>query len=120
MEIYKEFKFEAAHKLPNVPEGHQCGRLHGHSFKVRVTVSGEVDKDTGWIIDFSDIKSVVKPIIGRLDHHYLNDIPGLENPTSENLAIWIWEQVKPKLDILSEIFVSETCTSGCTYTGERK
>ncbi|GAA5213728.1 6-carboxytetrahydropterin synthase QueD [Corallincola platygyrae] len=117
MKIYKDFTFEAAHQLPNVPEGHKCGRLHGHSFKVRLTVEGDVDPHTGWIIDFADIKGVFKPIYNRLDHHYLNDIEGLENPTSEVIAEWIWNQVKPELPLLAEVEVKETCTCGCIYRG---
>lgn len=117
MEIYKSFRIEAAHRLPNVPEGHKCGRLHGHSFEVEIHVAGEPDPVTGWIIDFADIKSVFKPIYEQLDHHYLNDIEGLENPTSENLAIWIWNKLKPELPALDKIVVKETCTSGCVYRG---
>ena len=118
MEIFKEFSFEAAHKLPNVPAGHKCGRLHGHSFYVKIYVAGDVDPLTGWIMDFSDIKTVFKPIYDQLDHYYLNDIHGLENPTSENIAKWIWNRLKPELPILSKIEIRETCTSGCLYQGE--
>lgn len=121
MEIFKEFTFEAAHRLPNLPSDHKCSRLHGHSFRVRLYVSGEPDPHTGWVLDFGDIKKVFKPIIDNyLDHYYLNDIEGLENPTSEQLAIWIWNKVKPKLNILSRVEVFETCTSGCIYTGPAK
>ncbi|CAH0992500.1 6-carboxy-5,6,7,8-tetrahydropterin synthase [Sinobacterium norvegicum] len=118
MEIYKDFVFEAAHKLPNVAEGHQCGRLHGHSFHVRLYIKGEVDEKTGWIMDFGDIKAIFKPIYDRLDHYYLNDIEGLENPTSEVLAKWIWQQLKPRLKELDKIEIKETCTSGCIYRGD--
>ena len=118
MDIYKEFTFEAAHLLPNVPEGHKCARLHGHSFMVRITVSDEVDKHLGWVMDFSDLKQVFDPIYQQLDHHYLNEIAGLENPTSENLCRWIWQQLKPNLPKLSKIELKETCTSGCIYRGE--
>lgn len=118
MELYKDFRFEAAHRLPNVPEGHKCARLHGHSFLVRVTVCGEVDPVTGWLMDFDDIKEAFRPIMDRLDHYYLNDIPGLENPTSEILAKWIWHELKPRLPELSAIEVRETCTVGCIYRGE--
>ncbi|WP_426415270.1 6-carboxytetrahydropterin synthase QueD [Aestuariirhabdus sp. LZHN29] len=118
MEIYKDFTFEAAHRLPNVPAGHKCGRLHGHSFQVRIVVEGEVDTQSGWIIDFAELKSAFKPIYERLDHYYLNDIEGLENPTSENLARWIWQQLKPGLALLSRIEVKETCTCGCVYHGD--
>lgn len=117
MEIYKEFSFEAAHSLPNVPEGHKCGRLHGHSYKVQIHVKGEPDAELGWIMDFSDIKKIVRPLIRELDHYFLNDIPGLENPTSENLAIWIWDKLKPLLPELSKVVICETCTSGCVYQG---
>ena len=118
MEIYKEFTFEAAHLLPNVPAGHKCGRLHGHSFRIEVHVAGELDTTLGWIMDYADIKRLVKPVIAQLDHYYLNDIPGLENPTSEVIAHWLWQQLKPSLSLLSKIVVKETCTSGCVYTGE--
>ncbi|ROS01317.1 preQ(0) biosynthesis protein QueD [Sinobacterium caligoides] len=118
MEIYKDFIFEAAHLLPNVPAGHKCGRLHGHSFHVRLYISGEIGEKSGWIMDFGDIKGIFKPIYDRLDHYYLNDIPGLENPTSEVLAKWIWQQLKPELPQLSCIEIKETCTSGCIYRGE--
>ena len=118
MEIFKVFTFEAAHRLPNVPEGHKCARLHGHSFRVEIHVRGEVGSHSGWVMDFADVKKAFQPIYDRLDHYYLNDIPGLENPTSENLAAWIWENLKPGLPLLSRIVVHETCTSGCTYTGE--
>ena len=118
MEIYKEFTFESAHRLPNVPEGHKCARLHGHSFKARIYVSGNVSAHEGWIMDFSDLKAAFKPLYDQLDHHYLNDIEGLENPTSENLAIWIWEHLKPNLPQLSKVEIKETCTSGCVYSGK--
>ena len=118
MEIFKEFQFEAAHLLPNVPPGHKCGRLHGHSFKAVLYVSGPVGVDTGWVMDFGDVKKVFAPFYDRLDHHYLNEIEGLENPTSEVLARWIWQNLKPALPGLSKVCISETCTSGCIYQGE--
>lgn len=118
MTIWKEFGFEAAHLLPNVPEGHKCARLHGHSFKVMIYVSGPVGAHSGWVIDFADIKTAFKPILDRLDHYYLNEIEGLENPTSEILARWIWVRLAPNLPGLSRIVVQETCTSGCSYEGE--
>ena len=118
MEIYKAFSIEAAHRLPNLPESHKCYRLHGHSFKIEVHVTGEVDQKTGWIMDFADISAAFKPLFERLDHHYLNEIEGLENPTSENLARWIWRQLKPALPLLSSVVVRETCTAGCIYVGD--
>lgn len=118
MEIYKEFIFEAAHKLPHVPEGHKCGRLHGHSFRGRLYASGPIGEDTGWVMDFAEIKRIFKPVYEKLDHHYLNDIPGLENPTSEVLAKWLWDQLKPQMPLLSRVVINETCTSGTIYIGK--
>ena len=117
MDIFKVFRIEAAHRLPNVPPGHKCSRLHGHSFAVELSVSGEPGADTGWVMDFADVKQAFQPLYDQLDHHYLNDIAGLENPTSEQLAIWIWQRLKPALPQLSCVTVHETCTSGCRYTG---
>lgn len=118
MEIFKEFTFEAAHRLPMVPEGHKCARLHGHSFNIAIYVSGPVIEDAGWVMDFADIGTAFKPIYEQLDHHYLNEIVGLENPTSENIAVWIWSKLKPNLDLLDKIVIRETCNSGCVYKGE--
>lgn len=118
MVIFKSFTFEAAHRLPNVPADHKCARLHGHSFRVEVMVAGEVGEASGWVMDFGDVKAAFEPLRDALDHRYLNDIPGLENPTSENIAIWIWQRLKPNLPLLSRIVVHETCTSGCSYTGD--
>ncbi len=118
MEIYKEFTFEAAHRLPNVPAGHKCERLHGHSFRVRVVVRGPVDPRAGWVMDFGDLKDAFRPVHDRLDHRYLNEIEGLENPTSEQIAYWIWCELAPRLPWLAAVEVRETCTSGCVYRGE--
>ena len=118
MEIFKEFTFEAAHHLPNVPPGHKCARLHGHSFRVEVVVSGPVGAQSGWVMDFADLKAIFQPVYEALDHRYLNEIAGLENPTSENIARWIWSRLKPDLPNLSRLVVRETCTSGCIYWGE--
>ena len=118
MEIFKQFTFEAAHRLPNVPEGHKCGRLHGHSFRVAIHVRGIVDSDVGWVMDFPEITKAFQPLYDQLDHHHLNDIEGLSNPTSENLARWIWDRLCPALPGLSKIVIQETCTSGCIYQGE--
>jgi 6-pyruvoyltetrahydropterin/6-carboxytetrahydropterin synthase len=120
MEIWKEFGFEAAHRLPHVPEGHKCGRLHGHSFRVRVALSGVPGIESGWVLDFADLKKAWAPLDDILDHRYLNEIPGLENPTSEILAVWIWDMLAPTLGCLSAISVQETCTAGCVYRGPGK
>ncbi len=116
-EIFVELGFEAAHRLPNVPEGHKCARLHGHSFKVEVHVTGPVGADTGWVIDYAEVRAAASPVTGELDHRYLNEIEGLENPTSEVLARWIWDRLARALEGLSAIVVRETCTSGCIYRG---
>jgi 6-pyruvoyltetrahydropterin/6-carboxytetrahydropterin synthase len=115
--LSKQFHFEAAHDLPTFPEGHKCRRLHGHSFRFDVIVEGEVDPARGYLIDYGDIKKIVDPLVKRLDHYYLNEIEGLENSTSEMLAKWIWDRLKPDLPLLSEIIVYETCTSRCEYRG---
>ncbi|MGE5624496.1 MAG: 6-carboxytetrahydropterin synthase QueD [Bacillota bacterium] len=117
MEIYKAFHLEAAHRLPNLPPEHKCSRLHGHSFRVEIHVTGPVDPKTGWIMDFADLKQAFAPVFDALDHRYLNEVPGLENPTSENLARWIWQKLKPGLPALSKVVIAETCTSGCVYQG---
>jgi len=117
MEIFKEFRIEAAHRLPHVPADHKCARLHGHSFRVGVHLSGALDPHSGWVRDFADIATAMRTIHEQLDHRYLNDIGGLENPTSEVLAVWIWERLKPSLPQLARIVIHETCTSGCEYRG---
>jgi 6-pyruvoyltetrahydropterin/6-carboxytetrahydropterin synthase len=116
-EIFKEFTIEAAHLLPNVAPGHKCGRLHGHSFRIRICVTGPVGEASGWVMDFADIKAAFKPIEDVLDHNYLNDIEGLANPTSEVLAKWIWIRLETSLPGLCKVWVFETCTSGCEYRG---
>jgi 6-pyruvoyltetrahydropterin/6-carboxytetrahydropterin synthase len=118
MEIYKEFTFEAAHRLPHVPPGHKCGRLHGHSWKITLYARGAVDVHAGWVMDYARIRDIFEPIHQQLDHHYMNEIEGLENPTSEVLAKWIWTRLKPKLPELSKVVINETCTTGCIYAGE--
>lgn len=117
MEIFKEFTFEAAHRLPNVPPEHKCARLHGHSYRVAIHLEGDVDPKTGWVTDFGDITYATKPLIAQLDHYYLNEIVGLENPTSEVVAQWIWDRLASLLPHLSQVSVRETCTSGCNYRG---
>jgi 6-pyruvoyltetrahydropterin/6-carboxytetrahydropterin synthase len=116
VELFREFSFEAAHRLPNVPAAHKCARLHGHSYHVEVRVQGPVNAQSGWVMDFAEITTAFAPVREQLDHHYLNEIPGLENPTSENLAVWIWDRLRDALP-LSAIVVRETHTSGCVYRG---
>ena len=116
--LTRDFTFEAAHLLPNAPEGHKCRRLHGHSFRVEVTVEGEVDPRTGWFLDYGVIKDAVEPLRRQLDHYYLNEVAGLENATSENLAGWLWTRLKPALPSLARITVHETCEARCEYEGK--
>lgn len=118
MVIFKCFSIEAAHRLPNVPSGHKCARLHGHSYRVEVHIQGTVGAETGWIMDFAEIQKNFQPLFEQLDHHYLNEVEGLSNPTSENIAKWIWQRLRPALPALSKIVIHETCTSGCAYQGE--
>jgi 6-pyruvoyltetrahydropterin/6-carboxytetrahydropterin synthase len=117
MEIFNIYHLEAARRLPGLPDSHPCSRLHGHSFRIEIFVSGPVDLTTGWVMDFADLDAAFEPIRSRLDHRCLNDIPGLENPTSENLAQWIWQELQPAVPGLSKIVVRETHRSGCVYTG---
>jgi 6-pyruvoyltetrahydropterin/6-carboxytetrahydropterin synthase len=116
--LVKTFTFEAAHRLPTFPEGHKCRRLHGHSYRVDVVVAGEVDPAQGYLVDFGDVRAACEPLRQRLDHYYLNEIEGLENPTAEMLAAWIWQRLKPGLPQLAEIVIHETCLSRCEFRGE--
>ncbi len=115
--LEKEFGFEAAHRLPRVAEGHKCSRLHGHSFRVTLEVEGPVNQNQGWLVDYADIKAAYEPVRDELDHRYLNEIEGLENPTSEILAAWIYDRVRPRLPQLKRVTVAETCTTRCVYEG---
>lgn len=118
VELRKTFQFEAAHLLPQLPPDHKCRRLHGHSFQAEIVVAGECNAQLGWLIDYADISEAFRPLWEQLDHRYLNEIPGLENPTSENVARWIWDRLKPRLPLLTEVIVAETCTARCVYRGE--
>ena len=115
--LVHEFRFEAAHRLPKVAPGHKCARLHGHSYKVEVAITGAVDEETGWLIDFGQLHAAWAPIHERLDHNYLNDIPGLENPTSEILARWLWRELLAAFPGLSRVTVWETTDARCEYEG---
>lgn len=117
VELVKDFRFEAAHWLPQVPEGHKCRRIHGHSFRGEVAVRGPVDPVLGWVIDFADLRRAIDPVVRDLDHYLLNEIAGLENPTSERVAIWIWNRLAPELPLLHRVTIEETCTSRCHYYG---
>ena len=116
--LVHEFRFEAAHRLPKVPEGHKCARLHGHSYKIEVAVAGPVDPNTGWFIDFQHLYDAWAPIHDVLDHHYLTEVEGLENPTSEVLAGWLFARLRKPLPSLERITVWETCEARCEYEGK--
>lgn len=117
MRISKVFQIEAAHRLPHVPEGHKCARVHGHSFRIEVHVEGPLDPRLGWVMDYADVKAAFAPLFDALDHRYLNEVEGLDNPTSEHLALWVWRRLKPRLPGLARVVVHETCNSACTYEG---
>lgn len=117
IELRKEFCFEAAHRLPGVPATHKCARLHGHSFRVEVVLDGPVDPSSGWLVDFAQVDDAFAPLLDQLDHHCLNDIEGLANPTSEVLALWIWDRLHPRLPMLCAVTVHETHDASCTYRG---
>ena len=118
MQIFKQFTFDSAHFLPNVPVGHKCKEIHGHTYILTVYITGELVKDLEWVMDFSDLKKVSEPIVDTLDHKLMNNIAGLENPTCEKIAIWIWDKIKPDLPLLKRIELNETPTSGVVYEGK--
>ena len=118
VKLVHEFRFEAAHRLPKVPAGHKCARLHGHSFRVELAIAGPVNQETGWFIDFQDLHDAWEPLFEQLDHHYLNEVQGLENPTSELMAGWIWKGIRAKIPVLCRVSVFETCEVRCDYEGE--
>jgi len=118
MDIFNIYHIEAARRLPKLPDYHPCSRVHGHSFRIEIHIGGPVDPDTGWVIDFAELDAAFAPVKAQIDHRYLNDIPGLENPTSERLAQWVWQKLKPALPGLSKIVVQETQQSGCVYCGD--
>ena len=118
VELSHKFSFDSAHSLPNVPEDHKCRRLHGHTFHVEVLVQGTVGETSGWVMDYGQLKEVVRPVIALLDHRHLNEIDGLENPTSEHIAMWIWKRITDGLPGLSCVSIHETCNTGCHYRGQ--
>jgi 6-pyruvoyltetrahydropterin/6-carboxytetrahydropterin synthase len=115
--LVKSFQIEAAHRLPLLPKGHKCERLHGHSFRIELRLEGECDPKLGWLMDYADISAAFQPVFKELDHHYLNEVKGLENPTSEVLSKWIWDRLKPALPLLTCVSIAETCNSRAEYSG---
>ena len=118
LEIYKTFRFEAAHRLTGVPPTHKCSMMHGHSYEIQVWLRGPADSQTGFVMDFGDLAKACAPVFERLDHAILNEIEGLKNPTSENMSVWLWNTLKPQLTMLSKIVIKETESSGCVYSGQ--
>ncbi|MBL8290786.1 MAG: 6-carboxytetrahydropterin synthase QueD [Bryobacterales bacterium] len=117
MRIYKDFHFDAAHWLPNVPEDHKCHRLHGHKYQVRVWCAGEFDA-RGFIVDYAEIDAAFRPVLEDLDHRLLNDVEGLTNPTTELLAVWIFARLRGLMPQLSAVEIRESATTGCFYEGD--
>jgi 6-pyruvoyltetrahydropterin/6-carboxytetrahydropterin synthase len=117
MEIYKSFRFDAAHRLTGVPDTHKCSAMHGHSYEIQIHVRGPVDPQTGFVMDYGDLAKACDPLFEEMDHAILNEIDGLENPTSENMSVWLWNRLKPELPLLSKIIIKETPSSGCIYEG---
>jgi len=117
MEIFREFTFDAAHRLDHLPPGHKCARLHGHTYRLTVYLDGPLDPTMGWVVDFAEVKRLTQRVLEPLDHHLLNDVPGLEQPTTERIAMWVWDRLKPELPQLSKVVLWENANSGCTYTG---
>lgn len=118
IELRKSFRLDAAHYLPHLPKTAKCARLHGHSFTVEVAVAGELDPNRGWVMDYGEIAAAVQPLLEQLDHKVLNEVAGLENPTSENVAVWLWKRLKPSLPGLVEVVVAETPTARAIYRGQ--
>ena len=112
------FQLESAHSLPHVPAEHKCRRVHGHTFGIEVHVEGPVDERTGWLVDYASIHAAFAPIRDALDHRLLNEVPGLENPTSEHIARWIWQRLATGLPQLVEVVVRESPVTRCSYRGD--
>jgi len=115
--VFKRFSFDAAHQLPGLVPGHRCGRIHGHTFHLEVRCHGPIHPRTGMVVAYEDIKAAVLPVLADLDHHLLNELPGLEIPTTENIAAYLWQRLRPALPLLSELLLQETATAGILYRG---
>ena len=119
MIVYKKFNIESARSLPNLPKTHPCHKIHGHSFKIIISVEGEIDEQSGFVMDFQIIENAFQPIKTMLDHTYLNEIKGLSNPSSENICIWIWDKLESSLPNIYKIEIKETDSTGCIYKGKQ-
>lgn len=114
-ELKQHFQIESARFLPQLPKSHPCARLHGHSFKIILTLTGDLDPNLGWVIDYNEIQAKMKPLLEQIDHRVLNEVEGLQNPTSELLAKWIFDRAQPALPMLVKVMVAETPSTECTY-----
>lgn len=114
-ELKQHFQIESARFLPHLPKEHPCSRMHGHSFKIILTLVGDVDPKIGWVIDYNDIQAAMKPFLEKIDHRVLNEVEGLENPTSELLAVWIYERARKVLPQLTRVTIAETPLTECSY-----
>jgi 6-pyruvoyltetrahydropterin/6-carboxytetrahydropterin synthase len=117
MTIFRQFTFDSAHFLPMVPEGHKCRQIHGHTYRLTVFLEGPIDEKLGWVADFAGIKQSINSVLDLIDHKMLNNIEGLENPTCELLAVWLWDKIKISIPYLQRIELHETPTSGVIYEG---
>lgn len=117
MDLFRIYYLQCARRLPGLPDSHPCARLHGHSFKIKISLRGELDAQLGWVMDFDTVDTVWQRIHAQLDHRYLNDIANLNNPTSENLAVWLWQALHTDLPALYSIAVMENHDKGCIYHG---
>jgi 6-pyruvoyltetrahydropterin/6-carboxytetrahydropterin synthase len=118
MKIFKQFTFDSAHFLPHVPDGHKCKEIHGHTYRLTIFVEGDLEKTLEWVMDFAEMKGVIDPVVKSIDHKLLNNISGLENPTCEIIAVWLWNKIKPSLPLMTKIELHETPTSGAVYEGK--
>jgi 6-pyruvoyltetrahydropterin/6-carboxytetrahydropterin synthase len=118
MILFRQFSFDSAHFLPNVPDGHKCKEIHGHTYRMVMYLEDNLHTDKGWVMDFGEIKELVAPIIDSIDHKLLNNIEGLENPTCELITVWLWNKIKPLIPILKKIELHETPNSGAIYEGK--
>ena len=117
MLLFKQFTFDSAHFLPNVPDGHKCKEIHGHTYHLKVWIEGDLEPHYEWVMDFAVLKKAVEPVIKSIDHKLMNNLPGLENPTCERIAIWLWDKIKPQIPQLKRVELNETPTSGVIYEG---
>lgn len=116
-ELKQHFQIESARFLPKLPKTHPCSQVHGHSFKIVLTLLGDLNPEIGWVMDYHEITKIMTPLLAQLDHKLLNEVPGLENPTSELLAKWLFEKVGAQIPLLKQVSIMETPSTECSYPG---